>query len=818
MTSSSSLALLPVTPRAVGRADVGRLPLGAARLPRRFSLSLHRSFLAAGPFLLAAALMVPLAGCGQRSTAEGPPAQAEAGEGPEIVPWEELVSADEALGSGLSITTNSDRALYAPGSTARIDVTLTNQTGAAYSGHVDLFFRQRGRDVAPPQVQQVGNLAPGASVTLSYRLQTPAINWRGYHVEIWAYGASGTIVASAASAVDVSTDWTRFPRYGYVTKFESGTNAQALVRGLNRYHLNGLQFYDVNYEHHRPYSPNATWPNLANVTMDRGVVNALIEAAHAHGMMAMNYNLWDGVYDDYWKDGSGVPVSWGLFKTRCAPNCTPANQLRTPDPGFFPKSWVSSLLYQVNPANPDWQRYFFAKNAELYRNFAYDGWHIDTLGNPGARWDFNGNPAIETDALVPFTNAAKVAIGNKRVLINNVGRWGIRDVAQNANVDFVYAELWHETERYGDLNEAVKQVREVSAKPVVFPAYMNTNKGANPAACPSCTFSEASIRLVDSAMLASGAVHLEMGDFDKMISNIYWPMPMLPMTKSLADATVDLAHFSVAYQNLLRYGVADASNAVSVEGVATSRDGSPKSLWILPKTKAGFQIVHFINLTGNSASTWRDEDAKYVAPPAYKNLPVKLYYQGSITPGTSRLMYATPDFDHGKPYALSYTAGSDAGGNFIRFTLPRLWYWDLVYLETNTLSGSDYTTHARGLIEGEHYVNAASGAGTLECLDVGGGKLLGNAGGGRWAQYEAVDFGAGVSKAQLRVATAVGGTVELRTGSPTGKLLGSGRIEPTGGWQKWSTATIPVSGAAGVQDLFLVFPGGAINVNSFQFL
>ena len=47
----------------------------------------------------------------------------------------------------------------------------------------------------------------------------------------------------------------------------------------------------------------------------------------------------------------------------------------------------------------------------------------------------------------------------------------------------------------------------------------------------------------------------------------------------------------------------------------------------------------------------------------------------------ARLWYATPDANHGAATALAYTSGTDTQGAFIQFTLPRLQYWDMLWLE-----------------------------------------------------------------------------------------------------------------------------------------
>ncbi len=724
-----------------------------------------------------------------------------------------------ALNGPLIQFVNYDRAAYSPGAKVSVYVTLKNNTGSPFTGSIDLTMSSRGDVIGSPQSQTVSSLAAGASTTLTFVVQPPSIDYRGYLLSLCAVDQNHTQIDSAGGAVDVSSDWSKFPRYGYVTEFTAGTNALAIVQALNTYHINGLQFYDVNYQHHRPYSPNSQWPNLSNTMIDRSVVLNLINTAHQYGMKAMNYNLWNGAYADYQTDGSGAQLAWGQFTSACAASCTPANQAETTG---WPQSWATPALLEMNPADPGWQNLLFngtQGEAQLFNNLPYDGWHIDTLGDPAIQYDINGNSFWTGNDLASFANNAKTAIGNRSVLLNNLSRWNQASVASSANVDFLYTELWSESQNYLDLNAAAKQARSSVSKPIVFPAYMNTTYASNNYGCTSCTFDEASIRLVDDAMLAASGIHLEMGDIDKMISNIYWPGPMLQMSPSLQEADLDIANFAVAYENLLRYGVTDAPNAVSLTGAPSSTNASAGAVWMLPKAKAGFQILNLINLAGNTSTIWRDENATYVAPPQYTSLPVKFYYTGTIDPHTSRLMVATPDYNHGQSMRLNYTAGSDSLGTYVQFFLPHLFYWDLIYLETSQLSGQDYNINPFTQVEAETYNNSSMGGiGVLDSTDYNLGELVGNACCNRWVEYENVDFAGGSGSVQVRVATAVGGNMEFHLDSPTGPLIASGIVPNTGGWQTWTTTSFPVSGASGVHNLYMVFPGApAVNVNFFRF-
>ncbi len=80
---------------------------------------------------------------------------------------------------------------------------------------------------------------------------------------------------------------------------------------------------------------------------------------------------------------------------------------------------------------------------------------------------------------------------------------------------------------------------------------------------------------------------------------------------------------------------------------------------------------------------------------------------------------------------------------------------------------------------------------------------------GDWIKLRAVDFGAGGAKSvEASVASAgQGGTIELRLGSQTGRSIGTISVGNTGGATSWKSVAATVTGAVGVQDLYLVFKG-----------
>ncbi|WP_329274881.1 DUF1996 domain-containing protein [Streptomyces sp. NBC_00691] len=127
------------------------------------------------------------------------------------------------------------------------------------------------------------------------------------------------------------------------------------------------------------------------------------------------------------------------------------------------------------------------------------------------------------------------------------------------------------------------------------------------------------------------------------------------------------------------------------------------------------------------------------------------------------------------------------------------------------------------VVQAESYA-AQSGAGVEATADTGGGQNVAYLADGDWLRFDAVDLASGPLTASARIASATGGpgTVELRTGSPTGPLLAAFQITPTGGWQNWATRTAEITThATGPQTLFAVVrsaaPGDFVDINWFSF-
>ncbi|HYG22565.1 MAG TPA: glycoside hydrolase family 43 protein [Verrucomicrobiae bacterium] len=152
---------------------------------------------------------------------------------------------------------------------------------------------------------------------------------------------------------------------------------------------------------------------------------------------------------------------------------------------------------------------------------------------------------------------------------------------------------------------------------------------------------------------------------------------------------------------------------------------------------------------------------------------------------------------------------------------------ELFHNPDNTIQKVKYTTNGVNQVgrvnpfsrfEAETFF-AQHGVETEPCP--AGGMQLADLHNGDWVKVAGVDFAQGARKFSAQVASAdEAATIELRLGSPDGKLVGTCKVGNTGGAQAWKTVSCEVSEASGVHDLCLRFVGGEkplLNMDYWKF-
>lgn len=511
-----------------------------------------------------------------------------------------------------------------------------------------------------------------------FPLSLPDADGRGYALEVEALDEQQNVLTSAFTAVDVSSSWTKFPRYGYVWDFTPSADAESKADEMARYHLNGVQFYDWQYRHHRPLAADLSgWRDWSGRWISGDTVRAYLRAAHDRGMACMAYNMIYAANETYLTDGSGVQADWRLVRANGADFTCDMDAKLGP---------VGVLQY-FNLLNPDWQSYIFAQENRVFEAFDFDGWHGDTIGENGPMrtadggplgYDADGKPIyLVKDGYTAFLNAAKAAIGDKYLAFNPVGAQGIENVNVSA-VDVLYTEFWpwdrnangRLYDDYYTLHRAILGACEQSGgKSLIVAAYVNYRN-------PKAAFNPAAVRMLDCVVFASGGSRIELGNGGNMLSDEYFPADgKKRMDDGLRSAVGRLYDFLVAYENLLRDGQRPVSRTVRLENLPVSTDGRSDTVWCFAKADSSTEIYHFLNLTGTDDG-WRDEEQTKKPPIAHENVKTRLYTDYPVR----EVWLASPDGESPLPLPLEFQTGRDANGAYAEFTQPALEYWNLIFL------------------------------------------------------------------------------------------------------------------------------------------
>lgn len=208
--------------------------------------------------------------------------------------------------------------------------------------------------------------------------------------------------------------------------------------------------------------------------------------------------------------------------------------------------------------------------------------------------------------------------------------------------------------------------------------------------------------------------------------------------------------------------------------------------------------------------------SKYVLPGA-----VRVY--SSNTPAIASVAFVNPD---GSVALIAYNSSPSSqsfqvqwGTQSFSYTLPGT--AAATFTWTGTEIGSTPSIAASAQIQGSNF-SSESGLETENTGDSSGEYDLGYITPGAYVVYKNVDFGTSVSQVTVRSASAgTGGTATFYLDSMTSTPVATVTLPVTGGWQTWANARAPVSGAAGVHTLYVVFEAGGdegiANINWFQF-
>lgn len=555
---------------------------------------------------------------------------------------------NNSTGSNETVVLTTDKARYNPGE----KVTITSDK--MLSGDVKVRYRHLGQTISEE---------PFSSDSWKWNL--PDEDFKGYMIDVYEE-VDGEEVVYGSVAVDASSDWTVFPRYGFLSEFSSEVNQDEVDKTLsflNRCHINGIQYYDWLNKHHWPLKmngdePAATWLDIAKREVAFSTVETYIENAKSFNMASMEYNLLFGAWDDYENDG--VSTRWMLFSDQ---NHQYINK------HDLDESWAMSDIFLVNPDNPDWQEYIFDKTEQVYEHLDFDGWHVDQLGNRGDVYDYDGNRVDLPSGYQSFMSNLKTHFPDKKMALNAVDQYGQQEI-MDSGVDFAYSEIWSYNS-FEELSQVILENYRMGgeSRNTVLAAYMNYDMSHS-----AGYLNTPAVLLTDAVIFAFGGSHLELGEH--MLANEYFPNNNLLMRADLKDGIVKYYDFLVAYQNLLRDGGEFNSPEVnSLDGQRSINNWPPQKgkLAAIGKEVEEKQVIHLINFINANSLLWRDNNGNQKYPDEINDLRVEIQTDKSI----SKVWFASPDYNGGVMHTLDFVQS----GNTVTVTVPMMQYWGMVVME-----------------------------------------------------------------------------------------------------------------------------------------
>jgi dextranase len=501
--------------------------------------------------------------------------------------------------------------------------------------------------------------------TAEWSWSPPATDFKGYLVEV-LQSTGGVEKILCTTGVDVSSDWTRFPRYGFLHYY--GTRTESEIRGLmeylTRHHINGLQYYDWLYDHHRPLAgtpaqPWNEWPDLMNHTIYKSTVDGFINAGHDHNIASMWYDLCFGALDT-WPD-DGVSLEWFIFN-KPEPVIADINRHSLSAP-------FRSSIYILDPSNAGWLDYFRDRVSDLYKVFDFDGYHIDQLGDRGTVYNYKGGLVDLRNGYEVFLNRMKAEFPEHKHVFNAVSRWGQSNIAAG-EPDFFYNEIW-DTDDFSNLSDVLFENLALNpAKKSVVAAYVNydVSNGDGYINTPG-------VLMGNAALFALGGSRIELGEH--MLTSEYFPKNNLKMSAELQTSITRYYDFLTAYENILRDGGVFNTEWVSVAASGSYLVGTwpPKrgEITKLCKSVGGRQVIHLLNFTNATTLDPRDADGIQSAPESINSLEITVDEVAKV----NNVWVATPDAD-GKMYEEVHFSQQDGK---VTLVVPALKYWTMVVLE-----------------------------------------------------------------------------------------------------------------------------------------
>lgn len=490
-------------------------------------------------------------------------------------------------------------------------------------------------------------------------------NISGYGVEVELY-SENILKERAATAFDIVEEWYCAPRYGFISDFsKEDLNDEKDMEQLNKYHINVVQFYDWMYRHHKLNPPENIFKDPLGRELSMEAVEQKIDYCHKYGMKALAYGAVYGSEKEFFEEHKEM----AMYK----------NDGNVLDFANF------IFMMDVNRNNP-WHDHIINEFYEAVK-LGFDGIHMDQYGFPKeavSKIDNDNTIRHLRDDFPKLINDTRDYIEKKgckvNLIFNAVNNWPIDTVAY-ANQDSMYIEVWPPNVTYGDLYNLISNAKRYEAKKqVILAAYMKPfNKEEN----VPVQESENGTIMTMATIFASGGFHLLLGEKNGILTEGYYPNYAVA-SESFSKKLIRYYDFIVRYEELLfDFNIVDDSmtytGGINGEYVFNGCTASPKaekdSVWTLVKEKPGYKIINLVNFQGYENMNWNEGKASL--PATINNIEVTAL----VVEDVKGVYVASPDNESNTSQSLEYEYVSHGQGKAIKFTVPTLKVWNLVYIE-----------------------------------------------------------------------------------------------------------------------------------------
>lgn len=190
-------------------------------------------------------------------------------------------------------------------------------------------------------------------------------------------------------------------------------------------------------------------------------------------------------------------------------------------------------------------------------------------------------------------------------------------------------------------------------------------------------FDEDAVRLQMASIFASGATPILIGDNEQSLAHEYYPNRSKALPPPLKRAIRDYFSFISAFETLLFPPEVVPLDEGAGRIVATTAHRlipqGADGIWVVPRRIGPYDTLHLVNLV-RLDDHWRNAAE---TPPVQEDIGLRYYVGDDSIDG---VYLASPDFDFGRTAVLPFSNGQDERGRFVQFTVPRLAYWDMVYV------------------------------------------------------------------------------------------------------------------------------------------